>query len=285
MTYFTVKCVVTPFTRFPRWAPYGHPRCPPTIPGPVPPPGSPPRPPWAEHPGAGPTPPYAPTSGASPPGAFQAEQVPVAQPYAPPGVPPLNPSDFFPTPGNFVNPPFQKTKWKRKDHPDYQPRDRRYFKMRKTSNSSADGCCYGCVCKQQHNKNVTNSFPGNPLQTQRPLQEPASDDNPSTCVTGPDDDDKQLHLTRYFYPVRRKVWREVLVDCMFLDEARDFSVTEEEREAELKDIHISLLPESNRSKCFLKPGPWNNTGMSVDLDECLKWTTPWGEGVGWSPTR
>ena len=151
------------------------------------------------------------------------------------------------------------------------------------------GCSICHACKQPLRPNVqfTNCCAENLLHTQGPIQEPAPNACLDTNIAGLSHciDDKQTALTKYFYPVRRKVWLEALIHCMFSDEVRDFSVTEEEKEAELTNIHISMLPRSYRSVCYLKPGPWNDSGMTIDLNECLRWASPWGSPIRWSPAR
>ena len=55
-------------------------------------------------------------------------------------------------------------------------------------------------------------------------------------------DDQQAVLTDFYRPVGRELWLELLINWLFIDEVRDFSVTDEEREAELTAVRISILP-------------------------------------------
>ena len=64
---------------------------------------------------------------------------------------------------------------------------------------------------------------------------------------------QQTSLTDYYCCVERELWFELLLDCLFSDEVRDFSVSAEEEEAELTTVLISLLP-------------WRKENLPVSVD-------------------
>ena len=88
------------------------------------------------------------------------------------------------------------------------------------------------ACKHPLNSNSTYTCANAvPQRSARESETPTSSDT-----------DQQALLTDFYRPVGRELWFELLLDWLFSEEVRDFSLTDDEKKAELTAVLISMLP-------------------------------------------